>query len=87
MYIDDLVREYPEEIKALCVQTDISYSLREILELMDRCQSYRERRELEQRIQTLEDRLKALEDQFWRRGEYVQEMYDWRLNGDKNMED
>lgn len=63
MFIEDLVEEYPEEIDALGIQTDVAYSICEVEELADRCESYRERKELLQRIESLESRVEKLESE------------------------
>ena len=64
MFIEDLIEEYPEEIKALGIQTDEMYSLYELEELVNRCESYRERKELRERVEALEKRMNKLENNF-----------------------
>lgn len=61
MYIEDLIKEYPDEMDALCIDQDSRYSWCELQELADRCQYYRERKELLKRIEVLEDRFSKLE--------------------------
>lgn len=61
MFIEDLVEQYPEEIEALGIMTDTAYSIHDIEELADRCESYRERKKMMDRIEELEKRVTELE--------------------------
>lgn len=68
MFIEDLFEKYPEELEALNVSDDMPYTFSEVQEIADRCEAYRERKslskvisELEKKVESLDSRLKVLE--------------------------
>lgn len=61
MFIEDLIEEYAKELDILGIETDVGYTMFEVQEIADRCESYRERKQLLERIETLEKRLDILE--------------------------
>lgn len=61
MFIEDLIKEYPKEIKALEIDVDGNFNFYEISELVARCEAYRERKMLLARIEMLEERVNKLE--------------------------
>lgn len=61
MFIEDLIEEYAKELEILGIETDVGYTMFEVQEIASRCESYRERKQLLERIETLEKRLDSFE--------------------------